>query len=364
MVLQAFQGIFMSWIEVGVNTLTVWIWKEKVGPYMQLLHFAYGMGLSAFPAIAGLSAVLVPEEKTTLQLIISYWSMAGFIILSAVFPFKLKSPPIEKDLKDHGAMMHQTRKVKEDPDHPSSTPTAPQKKVRVRYFVIVVAITLFLFWYGGAENAFGGWIAVYAEEFYGTVKEEADYLDSVFWFALTAGRFAAVPLAARFSARAMLVIDLSGCMLSSILMIYFSKFKSKILLWGCTVFLGLSMASIFGSAFTVPAELKVKVSGKAASAFIVASGIGDMVVPWLVSLMLKPLGNEALLWVLIGVFSLCALIYAGVFVFGLTTMEKKLDETELLELSELDEHWSFQVDESKEEPSSEALRDPVQPVVN
>jgi hypothetical protein len=28
------------------------------------------------------------------------------------------------------------------------------------------------------------------------------------------------------------------------------------------------MASMFGSAFTIPAELKVKVSGKAASAFI------------------------------------------------------------------------------------------------
>lgn len=34
----------MSCIEVGVNTLTVWIWKEKVAPYMQLLHFAFGLG--------------------------------------------------------------------------------------------------------------------------------------------------------------------------------------------------------------------------------------------------------------------------------------------------------------------------------
>jgi len=250
---------------------------------------------------------------------------------------------------------NQTKKVKEDPQNPSSTPTAPQMKIRVRYYVIIVSITLFLFWYGGAENAFGGWAAVYAEEHYGVPKEEADYLDSVFWFALTAGRFIAVPLAARFSARAMLVIDLVGCMLSTILMIYFAAFKNKILLWGCTIFLGISMASIFGSAFTVPAELKVKVSGKATSAFIVASGIGDMVVPWLVSLMLKPLGNGALLWVLVGVFSLCALIYAGVFVFGVTTMEKKLDELELQELSELDEHWTFQIESPKEDETIESF---------
>lgn len=40
----AVNGAFMSWIEVGVNTLAIWIWKEEVGPYMQFLHFAFGAG--------------------------------------------------------------------------------------------------------------------------------------------------------------------------------------------------------------------------------------------------------------------------------------------------------------------------------
>ncbi len=32
----AISGAFMSWLEVGVNTLALWIWKEQVGPCISL----------------------------------------------------------------------------------------------------------------------------------------------------------------------------------------------------------------------------------------------------------------------------------------------------------------------------------------
>lgn len=57
-------------------------------------------------------------------------------------------------------------------------------------------------------------------------------------------------------------------MITVVLLTYLAHFKLKILLWICTVVLGLCMASIYGAAFTVPTELRVKLSGKAAGAFI------------------------------------------------------------------------------------------------
>jgi len=60
--LTAICGAFMSPIEVGVNTLTIWIWKEDVGPYMQLLHFAYGAGMGCSPLLFGIVVKIVPTS--------------------------------------------------------------------------------------------------------------------------------------------------------------------------------------------------------------------------------------------------------------------------------------------------------------
>jgi hypothetical protein len=75
----------------------------------------------------------------------------------------------------------------------------------------------------------------------------------------------------------------------------------------------------------------------------VASGIGDMAFPSAVGFLLDLLGQSAFPWTLLGSFAVCILLDMVIYVYGLSTMEKKLDEVELQELSELDEHWSFQL---------------------
>jgi len=327
------QGAFMSWVEVGVNTLTVWIWKEKVSPYMQLLHFAFGLGLSSFPIIAALS-------KKSLS--IAYWIMSVAVLLTALFPFILKSPPIEKGVgTGHHVQESNNKAAEKDPSKVVTTSNEVRIVQKARYWVVVVCMTLFLLLYGGAENAFGGWAASYAVEVYKMPGPQAEYLDSVFWIAITIGRLLSVPLATRLSTRTILAFNLGGCLVTVIIMVNIAHLHIKSLLWICTVVLGLCMSSIYGAAFTVPAELKVKLSGKAASAFIIAAGIGDVGIPAVVSLMLKAVGNSALTWTLVGLLSICVAIYVSVFTFGITTMEKRLDEMELQNLSELDDQWSF-----------------------
>jgi hypothetical protein len=39
-------AVFLAWVDVGCNTLLFSVWREEVGPYMQFLHFCFGVGKS------------------------------------------------------------------------------------------------------------------------------------------------------------------------------------------------------------------------------------------------------------------------------------------------------------------------------
>jgi len=265
------------------------------------------------------------------------------VLLTALFPFILKSPPIKKGVgTGHHVQESNNKAAEKDPSKVVTTSNEVRIVQKARYWVVVVCMTLFLLLYGGAENAFGGWAASYAVEVYKMPGPQAEYLDSVFWIAITIGRLLSVPLATRLSTRTILAFNLGGCLVTVIIMVNVAPLQIKSLLWICIVVLGFCMSSIYGAAFTVPAELKVKLSGKAASAFIIAAGIGDVGIPPIVGWMMDTtLGPSGLTWALVGLLSICVAIYVSVFTFGITTMEKRLDEMELQNLSELDDQWSF-----------------------
>jgi fucose permease len=131
-----------------------------------------------------------------------------------------------------------------------------------------------------------------------------------------------------------------GCIFALILAILFEHFKWNALLWICTVIYGACMASIFATAFTIPVELRLKGSSKASSAFIVASGVGDMALPVIAGKAITYLGPTALLWLSLGVFCFCLAVYMVLFTYGLSTMEKKLNELELREIESLNDYWN------------------------
>lgn len=76
---------------------------------------------------------------------------------------------------------------------------------------------------------------------------------------------------------------------------------------------------------------------------IVAAGIGDVGIPPLVGAMMRiqKIGEGALVYVLVGLLSICVIVYIVVYSYGLSTMEKRLDDLELQELSQLDDQWAF-----------------------
>jgi FHS family Na+ dependent glucose MFS transporter 1 len=148
-------------------------------------------------------------------------------------------------------------------------------------------IMLLMLLYVGAEVGVAGWLYTYAVTLDLASTTSAAYLTSVFWGALTAGRLLAIPIAARFRPRTILLVDLLGSIGSVALMVFVQDRAWA--LWVGALSVGLFMASIFPTVI-VWAERRMRMSGTVTSMFLVGASLGAMFVPWLIGQMFEARG--------------------------------------------------------------------------
>lgn len=259
--LMLLMGISQSTLDLGGNTLLVWVHRERVGPFMNGLHFCFGLGAFLAPIFVA-QALRLSEDVTW-----GYWAMALLALPVLLALLWQPSPPIRESHSETGA--------------PHAIPWG-----------LVALIAAMLLLYVSAETSFGGWIYTYAIET-GVIPDEAAaaYLTSTFWGALTVGRLLAVPLAARFKARALLLADLIGALASVGLLLVMPA--SATALRVASAGLGLSMASFFPTTLTL-AEQKMPITGLVNGWFFVGASLGGMTLPWFIGQLFEAVGPRAL----------------------------------------------------------------------
>jgi FHS family Na+ dependent glucose MFS transporter 1 len=278
-------GLGEGTLDVGGNTLLVWLFRGDVGPFMNAMHFFFGAG-------AFLSPILIAQAiQRSGDITWAYWILALLVAPIAVWLVRVPSPGAPKTSS-------------QDPSGQASP-------------LLVFLVAAFFFLYVAAEASFGGWIFTYARslKFSGGAFSvtTAAYLTSVFWGALTLGRLLSIPLAARLRPRTILFGGLLGCLISlgPILILP----ASDVVLWIGSFGLGLFMASIFPTTFAF-AERRMPISGRITGLFFVGVGTGAMTVPWLVGQLFETLGPRALPYILsidllLGVAVLIALLFTS-----------------------------------------------------
>lgn len=268
-------GISQGIIDVGGNTLIVWLHGKKVGPYMNALHMFYGIGTFLAPIILA-QAVLITGEITW-----GYWLIAGFVLLSAL---------------QSGILPNQAFRVENGVSNGNSISS-----------LIVILAALFLFCYSSFANIFGGWIFTYVTLLDLTSEANAAYLTSTFWGAFTVGRLISIPVAAHFNPTKILLADLSGCLLSTCIMLLSPKSITAI--WIGAAGLGLFAASLFPTTISL-VERRIKISGKITSCFVVGSALGAMIPPWLVGQFIETSGPQIVIYsVLLVLLAGCGVYY-------------------------------------------------------
>jgi FHS family Na+ dependent glucose MFS transporter 1 len=204
-------GVGEGAVDVGGNLLLVWTHRRQVGPFMNGMHFFFGLGAFLSPMIIAWVVLVTGNFHW------AFWILALFVIPLALWLPRLASPLSPSD-GEEGQPVH------------------------VQPFIILL-IALFFFLYVGSEASYGGWIFSYSLEKGLANDTTAAYLTSFFWGALTVGRLASIPLAVKFKPGMLLLADLIGCLIALILILAFPGSQAAI--WAGTAGVGLAMASIF-----------------------------------------------------------------------------------------------------------------------
>lgn len=263
-------------IDVGGNTLIVWVHRERVGPYMNGLHLFFAVGAFLSPLLIAQMILLTGTFGS------GYWLLAVLLIPVALVLFPLPNPAPIVSHTEHAS-------------------------VRPNLLLLGLFVILFLL-VAGSENAFGGWIFTYAVKADLADAQTAAYLNAAFWGAFMLSRIASIPIAARVRPRVIVLTDLALALAGLGILLAFSS--AQWALWGGTILFGLGIASAFPTLITFAGRHMV-ITGAVTGWFFVGASLGGMILPWLIGQYFETIGPAFMLALLFGMLVL------GLVVFGI-----------------------------------------------
>jgi MFS transporter, FHS family, Na+ dependent glucose transporter 1 len=269
-------GTVQGVLNVGGNAMLVWVHGNKSGPLMNGLHFCYGVGTFIAPIIV---AQFIARQG---GLIWTYLLLAVIILPTALLAF-LPSPESP------------ARRISENINGGKNDPW------------LIVLIALVFGCYNGAATAFSGLITTYAIEMNLSNATIAAYLASVFAGALTIGRLVAIPLAMRFSARAILRADYVGALVSLLAMLFWPRSLVAVVITSAG--LGFFLASIYPTTMSLSGQL-MTLSGKVTGLFSIGSSVAAMFIPPLIGQFFVSSGPQSMTVILI-IDMILALVVLG-----------------------------------------------------
>jgi FHS family Na+ dependent glucose MFS transporter 1 len=262
-------------VDVGGNTLLVWLHRDKVAPFMNGLHLFWGVGSILAPILIA-QAILISGSYA-----FGYRLIAILLLPVVVLVWRSASP---------SALHHE----------PGASSQRPVN------WPLVVLFMLFFLTFVGAEGAYGGWIYSYAIATGIAAPAVAAYMTSAYWGALTFSRLVSIPLSMRFRPRTLLIVDLAGCVIALGLAVLGSG--SPALVWSSTLLFGASVATLFPLTMSFAGEV-VTVTGQFTGLMFVGASLGGMFIPWLIGQYFETAGPGSAMWILLVDMLVCVSVF-------------------------------------------------------
>jgi len=290
LVLMFVAGLGSGAVDIGSNVNLLWVFESRVGPYMNGMHFCFGLG-------AFLSPMLIHNvmKLTAGALTWPYWVLAISYIPGIIGLLLLKSP--ENPERDHDS------------------------KNSGKSNIMLVGLMMILFsLYVAVEGGFGGWIFTYATEVNVASGTAASYMNSVFWGALTLGRLLSVYLAKKLAPSKLLIGNFSLAILSLGIILIWPT--SRTIVWVVSIGLGFSLSSVFPTLMAL-SETRMKVTGSVTSMFFLGVSLGGIFMPMILGQIFDYIGSYYIMVALFATACLGLIVLSSVLLASKRVGEKK-----------------------------------------
>ena len=254
-------GLACGLCDVSGNTLVMWSRPEGPGPLLNSLHLCFAIGAMVTPLLVNRSLHLVDSVWGVALPMVALTAVCASLMLPHPSPMRTRLATVERSHAGGARTMH------------------------------VAVICAFFFAYVAMETGFANWIHTYVEQIEYGDAGTATGVTSMFGFGFALGRLAAIWTARHVSSGWTVAITTGMSVVASVLFVIFDG--PGLMLWIVTLLFGLTVAPQYASMLAY-AESHLALSGRNTSAIVAASGIGGLLMPFIVGQLFDRVGPQSL----------------------------------------------------------------------
>ncbi|XP_022240996.1 major facilitator superfamily domain-containing protein 4A-like isoform X2 [Limulus polyphemus] len=302
-VVLAIMGFFMGTIDTVANVSMIQLYGKEVSPFLQALHFFYGVGAFLSPMIVqpfllnqdcshfldnttevvneyeenySLSATTLAEAQSKTHIDLAFWIMALLMVPVVILSLSLVGRQEHK-----GTYPINSTHTTSNTQNMYGNIDCDKKKDAMSHVVLVTVLcTIILFLCDGLQAGCGGYIYSYGVKGpAGLPPNKAAFLNALFWGMFAGGRLISIVLATKLSPAFMLLCNFVGCTVGIILIISSPSCQTSLILGVCL--LGVFMSSVFPTVLSL-SEQYVNITPTITSILVFGATSGEMSLPVIV----------------------------------------------------------------------------------
>ncbi|XP_060582130.1 major facilitator superfamily domain-containing protein 4A-like [Ruditapes philippinarum] len=349
-------GWFMGCVDCVANLRMILRFDTNVTPFLQAMHFFYGLGAFISPMIASpfllnidcspfidgytitppehsagnQSVTINPQPKVVNRAMHLSHSKEAFFILGSIQivitfivyivvwlekKWGILYSPTSSPSVHHAGFPGQTADGSDFTEYSGSRSFTRYFRCGSKDIVIITALTsASLFMYDGIQSSYADYIYSYAEKNVDDLeRSEGAVLNSCFWGPFALGRLIAVILSTRLSAAFMLSCNLGGCSIALLLTLIFKTSRVAVYIGTCALGLFLSSMSPTAMALT---EQFISINAPITSCMVVFAALGETICPVIVGNLFVTAGPVSFLAFCFTVVIIGVAVYVLLMVVG------------------------------------------------
>ncbi|XP_076055487.1 major facilitator superfamily domain-containing protein 4A-like [Oratosquilla oratoria] len=332
----AIMGFFMGTIDTVANISMIRLYGRNVAPFLQALHFFYGLGAVLSPIVAEpfllnkncthhthppltlnspnmtqpISTEDDPEHHSRIEY--AFWILSGMqtpvVTLLAVVLLKetcgwgggtgeqtveALQESYEMKLGNATGAAAAAAAAAGGGQNPNDDDDGRPPVSREQVMVIVACTAVLLFLYDGIQAGYGAYIFSYASKSVHTMtRSEAAYLNACFWGTFAFGRLVSIGISTHLAPSFMLLCNITGCLFAMVLMLSFRHSHSVLYIGSCIF--GTFLSSVYPTAVSL-AETYINVTSYITSILVVCAAAGEMLMPVIIGHEMVAIGPASVL---------------------------------------------------------------------